>query len=104
MESIIGYKSKLYYKTKDIINSVEIVCENIINHYPNIHILSLLRSNASMQHSKVLYRWGVRRKGKMVKHRKVGVKRKWWVLALFPARKWEAVTQDGTIKPRGLTT
>ena len=32
------------------------------------------------QHSKVLYRWGVRR-GMTRKHLKVRVRRKWWVLA-----------------------
>ena len=34
-----------------------------------------------MQHSKVLYRWGVRRRGETGRRGKVGVKRKWWVLA-----------------------
>ena len=34
--------------------------------------------------SKVLYRWGVRRRGKTGNHRKVGVKKKWWVLVQFP--------------------
>ena len=32
----------------------------------------------------VLYRWGFRRGGKTRKHRKVGVKRKWWVLSKLP--------------------
>ena len=36
----------------------------------------LLLSNPSRQHSKVLYRWGVSRRGKTGNHRKVGVKRK----------------------------
>ena len=40
--------------------------------------LSLLRSNSSRQHSKVIYRWGIRRRRKIGKHGNVGVKRKWW--------------------------
>ena len=47
-------------------------------------LLLLLRSNPSWQRSKVLYRWGVRRRGKTGKHGKVGVKRKVWVLAHPP--------------------
>ena len=41
-------------------------------------------SNPSSQPSKVLYRWGVRRRGKTGKHGKVGVKRKCRVLAQPP--------------------
>ena len=41
-------------------------------------------SNPSRQHSKALYRWGFRRRGKTGKHRKVGGKRKWRVLAQPP--------------------
>ena len=41
-------------------------------------------SYPSRQHSKILYHWEVRRRGKTGKHRKVGVKRKWWVLAQPP--------------------
>ena len=41
-------------------------------------------SNPSRQHSKVLYRWGYRRRGKMGNNGKVGMKRKWWVLAQLP--------------------
>ena len=37
--------------------------------------------NHGTQHSKVLYRWGVRRIGKTGKHGEVGVNRKRWVLA-----------------------
>ena len=44
----------------------------------------LLKSNLSRQHSKVLYCWGVRRRGKTGNHRKVGVKREWWALAQPP--------------------
>ena len=36
-----------------------------------------------MQHLKTLYRWGVRR-GTTGKYGKIGVKRKWWVLAGSP--------------------
>ena len=32
----------------------------------------------------VLYRWGIRRRGKTGNHGKVEVKRKWWVLAHPP--------------------
>ena len=57
----------------------------------------LFLSNTSRQHSKVLYRRGVSKRGKTRKHEKVGVKRKWWVLvSLFPTKKREAVTQGGT--------
>ena len=38
-------------------------------------------SSPGRQHSKVLYRWGTRRLGKKVNHRKVEMKKKWWVLA-----------------------
>ena len=41
-------------------------------------------TNPSRQHSKILYRWGVKRRGKIVKHGKVEVKRKWWVFAQPP--------------------
>ena len=37
----------------------------------------LLRSNPGRQHSNALYRWEVRRRGKIGKHEKVEVKRKW---------------------------
>ena len=43
-------------------------------------LLLLLRSNPSRQQSKVLYHWGVRKRGKTGKHGNVKVKRKWWVL------------------------
>ena len=33
---------------------------------------------------KVLYRWGIRKRGKIRKHGKLGVKRKWWALAQPP--------------------
>ena len=60
--------------------------------------LLLLRSNPSRQQSKVLYRWGVRRRGKTGKHRKVGEKKVMGFssASLFPERKWKAVTQGGT--------
>ena len=51
-------------------------------------------SNPSRQYSKVLYTWGDQEK--KGKHGEVRVKIKWWILALFPARKREAVTQGGT--------
>ena len=45
----------------------------------------LLRSNhPSRKQSKVLYRWGVRRRRKTAKQEKVGVNRKWWVLVQPP--------------------
>ena len=56
------------------------------------------------QHSKVLYRWRVRRRGKSGKHTKVGVKRKWWVVALpphSPQGNGRQVSQGGTIEPGG---
>ena len=46
----------------------------------NFPLLLLLLSNPSRKHSKVLYRWGVRRRGKTGNHGKEAVKRKWWVL------------------------
>ena len=49
-----------------------------------ILLLLLLRSNPCRQHSKVLCRWGVSRRGKTGKHRKRRVKRKWGVLAQPP--------------------
>ena len=42
-----------------------------------VKIILLLRSNPSRQHSKILYPWGVWRRGKEGKHGKVGMKRKW---------------------------
>ena len=47
-------------------------------------ILLLLKSSPSREHSKVLYCLGVRKRGKTGNHRKVRVKRKWWVLAQPP--------------------
>ena len=57
-----------------------------------------MRSNPSRQHSKVLYCWWVRRRGKTENHKvrseeKVGSFSSAFIL---PGRKWEAVTQGGT--------
>ena len=44
----------------------------------------LLMSNPIRQHSNLLYSWEVMRRGNIGKHRKVGVQRKWRVLAQPP--------------------
>ena len=54
------------------------------------------------QHSKV-YRWGVRKRGKIGKHGKIGVKRKWWILAqlpYYPQGNGRQVIQGGTMELR----
>ena len=52
-----------------------------------------------MQHSKVLYRCGVRRGGKTEKHGKVGGKRKWWVLAQPPYYSQGNGRQSSRVEP-----
>ena len=47
-------------------------------------LLLLLRSNLSRQHSRFYIAGVVRRRGNTGKYGKVGVKRKWWVLAQPP--------------------
>ena len=51
-----------------------------------------------MQQSKVLYRWGVRRREKTGKHRKLRVKRKWWVLAQPPYYPQESRRQSPRVE------
>ena len=62
-------------------------------------LLLLLRSNRSRQHSKVLYRWGggqeKRTDKKTLKSRSEEKVASFSSASLFPATKWEAVTQDG---------
>ena len=72
----------------------------------HVACLLLLRSNPSRHHSKILHRWGVRRRGKIGKHGKVGVKRVvgFSSASLFPTSKQEAVIQGGTMGPGGQTT
>ena len=50
----------------------------------DILLFLLLRSNPSRQHSKLVYRLGLRRRGKTGKHGEVGMKRNWWVLVQPP--------------------
>ena len=62
-------------------------------------VIIIIKSRASRQHSKVLYHWEVRRRGKQKSRNKekvVGFNS----ASLFPTRKWEAVTQGGTIEQR----
>ena len=53
-------------------------------YYYYLLLLLLLLCNPSRQHSEVLYRWGIRRRGKIGKHGKVEVKKKWWAPAQPP--------------------
>ena len=59
----------------------------------------MLWSNPSRQHSKVLYRWEVRRRGKIGKHGKVIVKRKRRVLAQPPYFLQESGRQSPRVEP-----
>ena len=58
-------------------------------------LLLLLKGNSSRQNSKVLYCWGIRRRGETGNNRKVRVKRVVSLSSafLFQARKHEAVTR-----------
>ena len=67
--------------------------------YIYIYILLLLKSNPSRQHSKALYLWGVRGRGKTGKHGKVGVTRKWRVLAQLPYSPQENWSQSPSVEP-----
>ena len=63
-------------------------------------LLLLLMSNSSRQHSKVLYRWEVRKRGKTGKQGKVGGRESGgFSSASLPPRKREAITQGGNIEP-----
>ena len=64
-------------------------------------LLLLLRSNPSRQHSKVLYRCRVRRRGKTGNHGKVGLKRKWWVLVQSPYSRQGNERQSPRVEPWG---
>ena len=64
----------------------------------DIYIL-LLKSNHSRQHPNVLYREGVRRRGRTGNHGKVGVKRKWWALAHPPYSPQENGRQTPRVEP-----
>ena len=59
----------------------------------------LLRSNPSRQHYKELYRWGSREeeRRKSQKSRNEEKVVGFSFASIFPTRKWEAVTQGGTI-------
>ena len=62
--------------------------------------LLLLKSDSSRPHSMVLYCWGVKRRGKTGNHGKIRSENKvvgFSSASLFLARKWETVTQGGTI-------
>ena len=64
--------------------------------------LLLLRSNPSRQYSKILYNWGLRRRGKKMWKRRSEEKGVGFLLgSLFPTRKLEAVTQGGTSQTGG---
>ena len=52
--------------------------------YLLIHLFIIKIIIINRQHSKVLNRLRVRKRGKKGNHGKVGVKRKWWVLAQPP--------------------
>ena len=52
---------------------------NVVDVVRDFDILLLMR-----HHSKVLYRWGLRRRGKRGKHGKIGVMRKWHFLDKTP--------------------
>ena len=70
----------------------------VLGSYRQVDLL-LLKCNPSKQHSKVLYRCGVRGKGKAQKTRKSRSKEKvvgFSSASLFPERKREAVNQGGT--------
>ena len=61
-------------------------------------MLLLLRSNPSSQHSKALYHWEVRKRGKTGKHGKSRSEERvlgFSLTSLFPTRKRKAVTQGG---------
>ena len=57
--------------------------------------------NPKRQHSKLLYRWGVRRRGKTGKHGEIEEENvaTFSSASLFPARKGKAVSQGGTMEP-----
>ena len=69
--------------------------------YIYIYIYIIIIINPSRQPSRLLYSWGVRRRGKIGKQGKVGVKRKWWVLAQPPYSPQGngRFTWDGTMEP-----
>ena len=67
------------------------------NIYSCVYIYILLRINSSRQHSKVLYRRGVKRKDRKIRKSRSEEKVVGFTsTSLFPARKWEAVTQGET--------
>ena len=62
----------------------------------------LIKSNPIRQHSKVLYRYEVRRRGKTGKHRKVGVESSGFKLNLpIPHNETGGSTQGETMEPGG---
>ena len=63
------------------------------------YIFLLLKSNPIRHHSEALYRWGLRKRGKTGKHEKVGVNRKWRVLAQPPYSPQGSGKQSPRVEP-----